>query len=129
MNCLFLRRSYPEYEPPVTDSIIVTIIHGTDGLTYVTHDGAKYYATGSSFTIKPGDIISFHLFADNPAEDLCYVRLRKNGTTTTIFTNPDDGPRYPVYNWTVPDDVLTANSINLQMNFDPYSARVVIIYV
>ena len=103
MNCLFLRRCYPEL------SVDVTVTGtGNTSYCYATIGGTKVTAAGT-YTVSAGDTITFGV----------YGSTKQSGTVkidgTTVLTTRSNATE--TYDWTVPSDIV---SINIDLSYHSY---------
>lgn len=95
MNCLFLRRSYPELKVDVT-------VTGRGDTTncYAEIGGTKVTSAGT-YTVLAGDVITFGVYGSS----------KQHGTVeidgTTVLTAKSSSVK--TYAWTVPSKINTIN--------------------
>ena len=101
MNCLFLRRCYPE----LTVDVTVTGT-GNTSYCYATIGGTTVIAAGT-YTVKAGDVITFGV---SGTSSRYYGSVEIDGITVLTVTSSKK-----TYDWTVPDGI---SSINIALAYN-----------
>ena len=106
MNCLFLRRSYPELKVDVT-------VTGTGNSTYcyATIGGTEVTAAGA-FTVSVGDTITFGVYGSSKYSG----SVKIDGTTVLTASSSATG----TYDWAVPGGI---SSITIAMTYTSSPTR------
>lgn len=107
MNCIFMRRGYPE---GAAGGIAVTI-SGTGDATNccVQHNNTTYYTSGDTFAVQPGDTIILTVSGRTSIESWGYIYINN---TTVASTNGTQGTLS--YTWTVPSGIT---GISISINY------------
>lgn len=92
MNCLFLRRGYPQKMVDIT-----VTGSGNSSDCYIEISGAKIINAGE-YTVKAGDVVIFGVYGSSKYKGTVTI----DGTTVLTATSS------AVYNWDVPTDINAA---------------------